>query len=279
MMLKGKLTLVPSGGLANRMRAVASAYNLCLAVGSSLEVVWFRDWGLNAAFCDIFEPVEAAHFSLREATLADHLVNDRPRRHNLWISELPQRLLYQRRINERDVTPLKRQGFDFEAWARGKRCHMSCYQEFGNCPDALYARLFRPVGAVAERVEARTKEFSDYTIGMHIRRTDHGEAIAQSPTRLFVEAGMREAERHKDMKIYLATDDEGVKGELRQAFGDMVLTAGEAASRGDVDGIRGGLADMYTLARTRHIYGSAGSTFWVMAGRIGGVPTTELRLR
>lgn len=276
-MVKGVLTLVPSGGLANRMRAVASAYSLCLAVGSRLRVVWFRDWALNATFSDIFEPPGCPGVELCEATWADLLVNDRPRRRNLWLPALPQRLLYCRRIGEREVTPLKLRGFDFEAWARGRRCWMSCYQEFGSCPDEVYRRLFRPVDDVMRRVSANVERFGGRTIGMHIRRTDHGEATALSPTRLFIEAGRREAEAHHDLTIFLATDDEGVKRELRDAFGGRVVTAAGPASRGSADGIRGGLADMYTLARTARIYASAGSSFSPMAARIGGVPLTELR--
>ena len=75
-MNSGTLTLVPSGGLANRMRAVASAYSLCEATGSRLQVVWFRDWALNAAFNDIFEPVDPSLFDLREARILDFIVND-----------------------------------------------------------------------------------------------------------------------------------------------------------------------------------------------------------
>lgn len=274
---KGSLTLVPAGGLANRMRAVASAYHLCRTVGSSLHVVWFRDWALNAAFADIFEPFSAPGIDLREAGLADALVNGRPRRRNLWLPALPQAIAYPRRIYEKSVTPLKQRGFDFEAWAAGGRCYMSCYQEFGSYPDSIYRMLFRPVKAVTDGVEANTGKFAAYTIGMHIRRTDHGEAKAQSPTELFIEAGRREMEAHADMKVFLATDDEGVKAELAEAFGSRVITASAAASRSSADGIRGGLVDMYTLARTQRIYGSAGSSFSPMAARIGGVEMIEVR--
>ena len=156
-MNSGTLTLVPSGGLANRMRAVASAYSLCEATGSRLQVVWFRDWALNAAFNDIFEPVDPSLFDLREARILDFIVNDRPRRKNLWIPKLLQMLVYpphyKSRIYEREVTPLKRQGFDFEAWQRGHRCYMSCYQVFGSFPDTLYGKLFRPVRGVMEQVD------------------------------------------------------------------------------------------------------------------------------
>ena len=52
---------VPSGGLANRMRAIASAYTLTQAVGSRLETVWFQDWALTCTFlwverCKVLRP-------------------------------------------------------------------------------------------------------------------------------------------------------------------------------------------------------------------------------
>lgn len=54
-MIMEKIILVPVGGLANRMRAVASAVTLTYRVRRKLEVLWFRDWGLNAPFFKVFE--------------------------------------------------------------------------------------------------------------------------------------------------------------------------------------------------------------------------------
>lgn len=68
MMSKGSLLFVPVGGLANRMRAVASAYNLARHTGVNLSVVWFGDWAVNARFCNIFEPVNG--LCLRDATFS-----------------------------------------------------------------------------------------------------------------------------------------------------------------------------------------------------------------
>jgi hypothetical protein len=180
--------LIPAGGLANRMRAVVSAYNLCRAVGGKMQVVWFRDWALNAPFHDIFRPVDTSLFDLREARGLDFLVNDRPRRRNFWIPKAFQKVVFDARIYEQFVTPLKQTDFDFEAWLRGRRCYMSCYQEFGTFDNALYKKIFRPVDEVMERVETFRESFSGYTIGMHIRRTDNAESIEKSPTSLFIEA-------------------------------------------------------------------------------------------
>ncbi len=272
------LVLVPSGGLANRMRAVASAYHLCRATGSRLQVVWFRDWALNAAFRDIFEPIDDSLLSLREARWWDFAVNDRPRRRNLWLPAVAQKMVYRRRLYEHHIGEIRDRGFDFEAWKRGHKCYMSCCQVFGNFDGNIYKRLFRPVAEVEQRVKEYTDRFSSYTVGMHIRRTDNQRSIDRSPTRLFVETGRRELEQHPDMKIFLATDSEDVKAELRREFGDRIITPEAEACRDSVDGIRGGLTEMYVLSCTCRIYGSACSSFSEMAAAIGGNELTVLEL-
>lgn len=272
-MKQGSLLFVPSGGLANRMRAIASAYELTKKTGSRLQIVWFQDWALNAPFHSIFEPTDM--LPIREARLTDFLLYDRARRKNLFLPALPQCLYFERRIKEQMVTPLKLQGFDFAEWARGHHCYMSCYQVFGSFPDERYAQLFHPVSTIREAVDHFRQQFSSHTIGLHIRRTDNIESIQNSPTVLFIDKIRKEIDCHADTRIFLATDSEEVKQELRTLFGLRLITPNAAASRNSIDGIRGGLIDMWTLAATQKIYGSAGSTFSPMAASIG---ETELEI-
>ena len=268
--MNGSLLFVPSGGLANRMRAVASAYELCKKVDSTLQVVWFQDWALHAPFRSIFE--ETPSVAIREATMLDHILYDRARKKNLFVPALPQRILFQRHIKEQDVTPLKKLSFDFEQWARGKRCYMSCYQVFGSFPDELYSRLFRPVKEVMDVVNGYRSQFGSHTIGLHIRRTDNAESIAKSPTSLFINKVREEIDQHADAKVFLATDSAEVKQEFIAAFGSHIITPKEDACRDSISGIRGGVVDLWTLASTQKISGSAGSSFSPMAASIGGVP-------
>lgn len=268
--MNGSLLFVPSGGLANRMRAVASAYELCKKVDSTLQVLWFQDWALSAPFHNIFE--ETPLVAIREATILDHLLYDRARKKNFFLPALPQCILFQRHIKEQDVTPLKKQSFDFEAWACGKRCYMSCYQVFGTFPDERYQQLFHPVKAVMDVVDGYRSQFNSHTIGLHIRRTDNAESIAKSPTVLFINKVREEVDQHDDTKVFLATDSTEVKREFIAAFGSRIITPKEDACRDSISGIRGGVVDLWTLASTQKIYGSAGSSFSPMAASIGGVP-------
>ena len=252
------------------MRAVASAYELCRKVDSTLLVVWFQDWALHAPFRSIFE--ETPLVDVREATLLDHLIYDRSRRKNLFLPALPQRILFQRHIKEQQVTPLKKQSFDFEAWARGKHFYMSCYQVFGDVADSLYRTLFHPVKEVMEIVDDYRSRFSAHTIGLHIRRTDNAESIAKSPTSLFINKVREEIDCHDDTRVFLATDSAEVKKAFIDVFGTRIITPAEDACRNSISGIRGGVVDLWTLAATQKIYGSAGSSFSPMAASIGGVP-------
>ena len=77
---------------------------------------------------------------------------------------------------------------------------------------------------------------------------------------------------------YLATDSEEVKREMKERYGDRIFCSGKKADRGSLEGIREGITDMYTLARTQKIYGSFQSSFSDMAAQIGGVPLEILKL-
>lgn len=78
----GKITFVPVGGLANRMRAVASAVALAAKSDSDLSIVWFQDWALNAPFSQLFKPVDRKIACLRDASQLDYALLDRPRSRN-----------------------------------------------------------------------------------------------------------------------------------------------------------------------------------------------------
>lgn len=273
---KGKLLLVPSGGLANRMRSMLSGYVLAKNVNSDLQVVWFKDWGLNALFREIFEPIE--QIPLREATMFDHLIYDRARKKNFHITALPQRILFDKIMKEEEVKPLKLAGFPFDDWARGKKCYMSNYMDFGDFPKSLYKEMFKPVREVVELTDGFRNRFSDNTIGLHIRRTDNAISIENSPTALFINKVKEEIDNHDNTMVFLATDSNDVKAEFIKTFGNCIITPMEEASRGDLQGIRGGLAEMYALASTKKIYGSKGSTYSIMAADIGGIEMQTLEI-
>lgn len=275
----GKITFVPVGGLANRMRAVASAMTLAAKTGSELNIVWFQDWALNAPFYQLFEPIDRKGLCLRDASRWDYVWLDRPRSKNFRIPLLFQKLAFRSCLYERSITPLCNRHFDFERWVNEKRCvYMASYTAFRPYDAAEIGRLFVPVETIREEVDRRCRNFSDAMIGVHIRRTDNEASIRQSPIELFYRKLDEEIRKNEGTGIYLATDAEEVKQAMKARYGGRVWFTEKKADRGSLEGIRDGIADMYTLARTRKIYGSFQSSFSDMAAQIGGTPLEILKV-
>lgn len=124
------LTFVPAGGMGNRMKALSAAITLARQCHSRAEIIWFRDGGLGCRFDQLFLPLDEPDATLREATLTDLLLHDRPRRRNLYVPLCAQRLLYEGRMDEQACTQGMRTHFDFVEWATGKRTWMSSHVYF-----------------------------------------------------------------------------------------------------------------------------------------------------
>ena len=277
-------TIILEGGLGNRMRVAASAYAMAQRTGVSMRVLWTSQWGMRCRFDELFEdfppalPVRVgAEYTLRDAQGFEKVMFARPTWNNLHVPELLQRLKYSKIILAPQIWYLNRDGFDYESWFRQGGTLMTAYRDF--CPwtsdDLRY--LFCPNVEVQGFTNERTAAFSAHSIGVHIRRTDHRQAIDESPLEVFTEAIDREIEQHNDLSIYLATDDEATKDALRSRYGKRVIMSSAKATRESTDGIRDALVEMYALSRTQHIYGSAGSTFSPIAACLGDVPITILQ--
>jgi len=275
-----RFTFIPEGGLANRIRAIASAYSLAKRTDVHLNIIWFKEWGMKCRFCDIFEPISEENIKLKEAQTLDYILNRSPRRKNLWISKPFIRMRNNRVIWAKEVTPLKNKNYDFDEWINSsyKNAYMSSYQDFGSFSNEIYKKLFKPKDIVGEKIRHNVSMFSKHTIGMHIRRTDNIDSIKNSPIELFLDKAKFEVNNNIDTKIFLATDDEEVKHVFKSTFPDRVICSEKVASRDNAEGIRDGVVDMYTLAKTDMIYGSFGSSFSVMASKIYGTPLRILKV-
>lgn len=278
-------TIVLEGGLGNRMRVAASAYAMSREANIPLRVVWTAQWGMRCRFDELFEPVAVpgdTPFCLRDAEGWERAVLARPRLSNMYAPRVLQRLCFSKIILAPQVWHLNQEGFDYRDWMRRGGCMLAAYRDFCDWDAADLRLLFRPNATVQRLIDARCSSFTADTIGIHIRRTDHRQAIDESPLELFVDAIEREREasscttlRHGDtFRIYLATDDEATKDALRSRYGSSVIMSDAEATRESADGIRDALAEMFALSRTRRIYGSAGSTFSPIAAALGNVPIT-----
>ena len=276
-----RIILRPAAGLANRMRAIASAVVLCRRQDRDLEIVWFNDYALKAAFSDLFEPIKVTGVSLREACLWDYPRYDVPiTRRNLKLPLLYQTLAFRAscRVGLWDSNRLSRVGLPFAIFADTR--HVG-YVASGSLMTSVENgfSIFSPCSVVVSRMDAlRAKIDVSRCFGVHVRRGDHCQATERSPLSLF-ETEMRQAlESGGCDGFYVASDSEEVKARLVHVFGDRIQTSDRPVSRVSVEGIQEAVAEMWTLARLPCILGSCGSTFALTASQMGGGEYRELSL-
>lgn len=259
--------LFPLGGLANRMRAIDSAVNIC-GQNDHLTVVWYQDWGMNCAWNDLFEmqpfikdkPISRLwRFILKhheDNCLLIVLLRLLRKLHILWFHD----------IKGEAQVPLIQEIKDgrylwvvIDSW------------------EAFYpSTSFRKNLFVLKNQAPLQKELfkiDSNTIGVHIRRTDNSWSVNNSPLELFEEKMGNEVVSNPATRFYLCSDDETVKDHFRQGeWKERIVFPDGVLGRDSKEGIIQAAVEMFTLAHTKKIYGSYWSSFGEIAARIGGIP-------
>lgn len=267
------VTVVPVGGMGNRMRVMAGAVALQQQLGAKLKMVWFKDEGLNASFASLFKPFDFEAVEMMDDEQGCCMWRfDRPRRKNLFLPHLFQQLRYDACIYEKSVYGLMQSKFDFARWATERDVYLATYSKFFAYTHSTLQKLFVPVDALQRQIDMRCERFTSHTVGVHVRRTDHVEAIQASPLELFYERLNAEINRCADTRIYLATDSEEVKQDMRARYGNRIICSDEKADRTSQAGIEEAIVELYALSRTQKIYGSFQSSFSEIASELGDVP-------
>lgn len=243
------LIVVPRGGLANRMRAIASGRRLCATHNARLTTWW--EWGDPL---QLFAAGQGLEWAKGEPGAAGGYVVIK---HRLW-AEGGDRS--NRKVPTWTPRVLVRSHFVFCDEAEepiGER--------------ALGPWQLEPAAAVRARVEefARSEFRGRRVVGIHIRRTDSQTAIDRSPDELFrVEV---RAALATGAVVFLATDNTKTEAMIRELGrqGEIITypkrsrlaerwprpTTPPAADTVD------DFTDLLLLAACDHVIGSAGSSF------------------
>lgn len=277
-MERKQLLLVPIGGLANRLYAINSAIALCEDHDIDLKVVWFKDWGMGADFHALFELIgDHPHVRIIDATWKDYIY-DRPRKRNLWLPYLYQWFAYEKRFYEPTIY---RQDFNLQ-FKRAIQEFQSIYlvQCFLFYEKVKGLHYVQPNSSIRQQIEQRKASLSidEHTIGLHIRRTDNIGSITNSPLELFIDRIKSEIACNPKSRFYVASDDLHEKRRLKDLFGDRISTSFEPVRRDNEQGIKDAVVELYTLASTRKIYGSAASTYSMIAAEIGKIELEVLNV-
>jgi len=262
----------PFGGLANRMRVIASGIWLKNKIEGDLVVIWSPDQSLNCPYELIFENNE----NFKIIRMNDYIKNVRATNQADWIETTKSGIVNKFMgidycIKECDFPNLIKFGkIDIlEVARKNKVIYFQTCQEFG---DGQFAyKSYKPISQIQEQIGLASKLFTASTIGIHIRRTDHDRSIKNSPIALFIEKMQGEISVNANTNFFLATDDSEVEKTMFDLFGPKIMTHGKKRSRNTVKGIQDAVVDLYCLSKTSKIMGSYWSSFSTAASRISQI--------
>lgn len=265
------LTLVPQGGLCNRLRAILSALSLVeeQRLDADIRVGWSADSECAARFDQLFLPLDSPHLQIASRRWYDRPIT----RQNLHWPALVRRGKYAAQFSN---TP---PAVDLLQRLLQPGCgpvYVSTGIAFCDY-SPRYIRSLRLQAHLQHEVERLSNAFDAHTIGVHIRRTDHTTAIAESPDHLFEEALHDAINADPDARFFIATDDTALKTRLAARFPGRITSQDCRGTRSDLRGMEEAVVDLWTLARCSRIIGSYWSSFSDTAAELGGIPLTVIR--
>lgn len=263
------LYLEPCAGLGNRMLALLSGYALAKKNDYHLTVIWKREAPCNCPIEKLFTlPDDVDVISIYEHNRFKYPVRN-------FCGRCKKKRLINKCVKfiecgEADQAFQKNGVEAVDRILQGNTYLKSCgiFYDRGNL---RINEVIRPVEKIQIRLDKLRRNIPEnHVVGVHIRRTDHTQAIQNSPIELFVKK-MDELLDQCD-GFYLATDDACVKSEMRWRYGSKIVTYDCNLKRDSVQGIIDAFIDLYMLGLCERMIGSYGSTFSKVAAMLNNIP-------
>ncbi|MBQ0049925.1 MAG: hypothetical protein KBT12_06805 [Bacteroidales bacterium] len=261
-----KIDIVPYCGLGNRINVLANALALQTVAQHEITLFWDKTWDCRAWFDELFLPIEG----LRVQRLSKFYMKS-PGKRQLWLPRLLRSFVYDkcykaRRIHDSEML-LTKTPTDGKIFVEGNRPFCPVVEQ------SMLSRYFVPIPEIQQRIEQFVARYTSYTIGVHVRRTDHRAVIASNPLEGYVAEMKRQQKHHPNCLFYIASDDTSVKAFMRSLFPGRVLTLEELSlDRNSVSGMQDSVLELFCLAKANLIIGSKGSTYSALATKLFDTP-------
>lgn len=261
----------PCAGLGNRLLGLASAYGVAKQLDRKLIVVWKREVGCDIRADELLdlpvEVIEICENGYKREPIAQFKGDRMKKKLRQSVSRFLECDDMERIKNE--------EGYDalLEAIKAESSIYIKAFGPICEVNADSYSFL-KPSQHIEEKGAELFAKIDAHTIGVHVRRTDHTEAIANSPLELFINRMKDELAVDAEAKFFVATDDATVRQELRETFSQEQLIFNEKGiiDRDSKEGIEDAFVEMLALSRCKKILGSYNSTFSLLPSYIGNIP-------
>lgn len=263
-----ELKLIPTGGLCNRMRAIASCIAIAQKKHAHTTIYWNKYKGLNADFEELFFKITNANVLIVEKTEWLYNVNytkDYIKRF-LFYKIIHKQTFYNYNIYEKkeDLTGKIKENSNRSTLLISGHPMCKDYAE-------TLRNTFRPQLEIQNRINEIVARFGEQTIGVHIRRTDNTASINNSPLESFKQIINDEISKNPKIKFYLATDDDKIKKQFIHQYGDKIITIFQDTNRDSLEGMKFAVIDLFCLSKTSKIIGSVSSSYSQIAADLGNI--------
>lgn len=246
------LEFIPCAGLANRLRAIASAMCAAQDIGSPLRILWRQEARIQTApFRILFNTETLPSWVTFEEAIPPHAGWDEFKEvltEDDWEKHL-------RFVGKRRSVKIKSHGrfhrTDEERWLKN-------------------LRSLQPTEIImTKRNTIFNSIMADRIVGVHIRRGDNINAIMRSPSEDF----WKKMATFPDTTVfYFATDSVEEREEAIRRFpGRIIVGSPTILGRNDPFGCREAFVDLICLSNCSEIIGSSYSSFSEVAAALGGV--------
>jgi hypothetical protein len=256
------LYLVPYAGLCNRMNAISSAIMYSKEKKVNCKIYWRNDSDLSADFNELFEDFSINNIELIKMRWY-HFYFFRPRRFNQLLLIFIRSFFFSKQLNDWNRKSGDIKNLEF------RKIYLSTCHAIG--PLYNLKELFKPLPHIQSIINEYLKKFNEFTVGVHIRRTDHKQCINDASLQDFANKIKVQISKSHKANFFIATDSSEVKNYMSEKFGDKIITFENTLNRTSLDGMIDAVVDLWLLSSTRFIIGSRYSTYSLLASKLGKI--------
>ncbi len=274
-MKKDILVIEPQGGLGNRITVLHSSIELAKDINAKkIMILWLKNDECGCDFDDLFDGLDY-QYSVISFNLGWGRYKDLLNQHDFF--RIANKLLCNLRysfwhiifkrnaIDTSQNVITSEQRTEYQKKLKGKYHYAQTYRDFYgrySCDGVIFN------SKIVDAADIVCKNNPNY-VAMHIRRTDNALSIKTSPTELF-EAKVQELlSKDNKCRIYLATDDTKLYRKQKKLYPYNIIDRNVQLNRGDVSGMKDALLELLICAKAHKLYGSANSSFSMIAHLYG----------
>lgn len=284
------LIVIPTGGLCNRLRVIASVLKVVDTSKTKVEIFWHKNEECFCDFEDILQPIE----NITICNSPKGVFYKKPEKRNLYLPVLINfifnptvKYLYElsyvwdgtfikeilffisKKLN---LQKNNKKSNNVRKLMNHKKVIITTCQPIVS---DYNLSIFHPSTTVDLKLQETKKMFfeNNTILGCHIRRTDNIQSINNSPDDLFISKVRKYIQENESALVYLATDDNSIKEKFKKTFGGgKVFTLDIPLNRNTVEGMIYATVELFLLSICSRIYGSFYSSFSYEASKINGIP-------